>query len=378
MQTRERLATLGKRFYCICFAIRSGSSLLCDDLSQWRVGAPTEYFQFPNPALENVRLADYVVDLAAGAPGDYFGFKIAWDQAYDLVKQLRQEGDESVRFDLRTIFPDLKYIHIVRQDKLGQAISAWRAEDSGTWHWRQGTSPVRGCPSYNFEGVQWHLQKVLADDWLWKSHFQEYGIQPFTVDYEDYIQDRVGQLSHIVEFLGGSYTTSPLEERLRVMRDDWTSQTSTKFRTDLYAYPDPLLVRSRRAVPPELEGIPTGADETHPVISPDPRSPSPFRLLPPLGAPVAVALGVSAIDAALPQVTLAPLLVAAPLLAGFLASPVTIAIVTVLAAILMLPVGFADRIADSAAQFGIIAAILLVGGIALWIAQRRSGRRAEG
>jgi hypothetical protein len=278
---------------------------------------------------------------------------------------------------MRTIFPDLKYIHIVRHDKLGQAISAWRAEQSGTWHWPAGTAPDRGRPPYDFEAIKWRLQKVLADDWLWQSHFQEVGIQPLTVDYEHYVQDRAGQLTRVIGFLGSSHAASPLEERLHVMRDDWTSQIAMRFRADLYRYPDPLLVRSKLVAQPNAAGNPGAPGDTPTLLPSGQKKPSPLRVLPPIGAPVALALGVSAIDAALPQVTLAPLLVAAPLLAGFLASPVTIAIVTVLAAILMLPVGIADRIADSATQFAIIAGILLGGWIAIWIAQRRRGRRAQ-
>lgn len=78
-------------FYFICFSIRSGSSLLCEDLEQWGLGRPREYFQFPNPELAGRNLGDYLVELAEEAQGECFGFKISWDQAWELTLHLRRQ-----------------------------------------------------------------------------------------------------------------------------------------------------------------------------------------------------------------------------------------------------------------------------------------------
>jgi LPS sulfotransferase NodH len=362
----------GKRFYCICFSIRSGSSLLAEDLAQWGIGDPTEYFQLPDPALVDVHMPDYLVALAETARNDCFGFKISWDQTYELVNRIRRDGDESVGFDLRTVFPDLRYIHITRDDKVAQAISAWRAQSSGTWHWPVGTHVEPGRPQYEPEAIKFYLQQTLAEEWLWQSHFEEVGIEPLAVRYEDYVQDRPGHLNRIVDYLGLTRVAGPLEERLHIMRDDWTEQIADRFRADLYTVPDPLMVRSvavSASNPADHAPIPEPAV---PDPVPTEMRPSPVRTLPSLGAPVAVVVGVAAVaEAAVPQATLAPLLILAPLLASLLVSARGIAVVSLLAALAMLPVSVADHIAGNAAQIWIIGGIAVAALSALWIRARR-------
>jgi LPS sulfotransferase NodH len=246
---RERLLATGKRFYCICFSARSGSTLLCHDLAHQGLGSPTEYFQLPtSPVILDQLLADYLIELVEGLPGPYFGLKMAWQQAYELTKRLRSEGDSRVTFDLRTVFPNLAYIHIVRKDKIGQAVSSWRAVSSDTWHWPVGVSVDPGRPEYDFETIKLHFAQMVAEEWLWKSHFEEQTIEPLTINYEDYLDDRTGHLRRIAAFLGASPSLLPLEERLHVMRDGWTEDTVKLVKADLEApfhpywiFPDPTV-----------------------------------------------------------------------------------------------------------------------------------------
>ena len=99
-------------------------------------------------------------------------------------------------------------------------------------------------------------------------------------------------------------------------------------------------------------------------------------VIPLIGVPVAVLLGVAAVEERLPQVALAPVLILAPLLAGLLVSVRAIAVVSVLAVLLMVPLGFADHISGTGTQFGIITGILAAGSIAVWISRIRGGNSA--
>jgi LPS sulfotransferase NodH len=366
------LAATGKRFYCICFSIRSGSTLLCDDLTQWGVGTPAEWFHVNDPRLVGVHVPDHLVGLTR-TPFDYFGFKISWDQAWDLTQRLRSDGDESVRFDLRTVFPDLRYIRIVRGDKTAQAISAWRAQMSGTWHVPVGSASSPGFPEYDFEGIKPYLQQVLGEEWLWQFHFQQVGIQPLEILYEDYIADRVGHLDRIVDFLGASASPSPLEDRLHVMRDDWTERMAEKFQEDLYKVPDPILVRSVVVEAPNTDDQTIAAIQPLPAVVPAARRRTPFRWVPAVGVAIAVFFGVVAVEERLPQIALAPVLILAPLLAALLVSAGGIAAVAVLAALLVIPLGFSDNI-SGATQFAIITGILVAGSLAVWISRNAVDR----
>jgi LPS sulfotransferase NodH len=233
-EVQQRLIASGKRFYCICFSIRSGSSLLCDDMTQWGLGAPQEHFQFPDfPVLEGP-LWDHLGRLAELWDGDFFALKISWFQAAELTSRLHSDGYESLGFDLGNIFPGLRYIHIVRRDKLRQAISAWRARSSGAWHWPTAAEVDRGNPPYDFASIKGLLMGMITEDWEWGYHFQYYGITPLTVYYEDYIEDRPGYLYRIADFLGVAAAPTPLVDNMQVMRDEWTEQIVERFVTDLH------------------------------------------------------------------------------------------------------------------------------------------------
>jgi LPS sulfotransferase NodH len=343
------LAATGKRFYCICFSVRSGSSLLCEDLTQWGLGKPTEYFQLPDPTIVPGQMANHLVALAKATESEYFGFKITWEQVHGLTTALREEGDRSVGPDLRSVFPGLAIIYIDRRDKVRQAVSAWRAESSGTWHWPLGSDVDRGRPAYDFDQIRFHLQKAVGEDWLWSFHFEELGIRPTVVHYEEYVADRVNQLARVAKSIGWDGPIEPLDERLRVMRDEWTEDIVHRFRADLYGLALPMSDRPAETPPP-------------------PRKPSAVRGV---ATPLAVVFGVAAVDAAVPQAVLAPLLIAAPVIAGFRSSPRGVILVGVLAVLLMLPLGFADDIADTFEQLWIVVAIAVAVVAALRISIRR-------
>jgi LPS sulfotransferase NodH len=254
MRLVERLAATGKRFYCIAFSVRSGSTLLCEDMAQWHLGEPTEYFQLPAVPAVDGPFSDHVVRLVEQAPGELFGFKIAWEQKHALAQRLRHEGDLAVSSELGTIFPQLRYISMVRRDKVAQAVSAWRAVTSDTWHWPAETADVEpGRPPYDFLEIRNYLLQILAEDWLWESYLSQPEMSSLTVEYETYIEDRNATLESIAQFLEVQPAPVPLVDRLRVMRDDWSANIVERVWVDLQDGPPrpgmvPESVRSRRRV----------------------------------------------------------------------------------------------------------------------------------
>lgn len=243
MSLRDRLAATGKRFHCVCFTIRSGSTLLRDDLAQLHLGAAHEYFQPPSYHHTGEPAADYVMRVVEGSPEKHFGFKISWHDACLLTDVLRAQGDAGVSCDLRTVFPEVAHLHIVRNDKLGQAVSAWRAATSGTWHWDSGTTVDRGYPEYDFNAILGELQLILTEDVLWSRHFSTRRIPHLRVDYESYVADRAGTMAAVAAFIQAKPPRIKLEDRTRVMRDTWSEGIVERFWTDLQTPEIPLRIR---------------------------------------------------------------------------------------------------------------------------------------
>jgi LPS sulfotransferase NodH len=235
MGVRDRLVASGKRFYCVCFSMRSGSTILCHDLEQWGINAPWEFFQLPERPAPDVALEEFLLRLVSETPGRHFGFKITWDQANRLTERLRAEGDTAVTEDLRSVFPDLRIVHLVRQDKVAQAVSTWRANHSMTWHWPEGVEVDPGRPTYNFEAIRQYFLQAVAEEWLWETHFSTHGISPYRMTYERYLADRIRELEKVAAYLAVPCSPVQLKDQLRVMRDGWSAEMVAMAWRDLYA-----------------------------------------------------------------------------------------------------------------------------------------------
>lgn len=234
---RDVLLGTGKKFYCICFSCRSGSTLLGNDLGRRGLGAPFEHFHVERPtAAKDGSLAQTICDLVEASEGDVFGFKIALNQLHSLTERLRHEGDLSVTSDLRTVFPGLRFVSIRRKDKVGQAVSYWRALKTSQWHAQAGSALGLDRPDYDFDEIKVALLAVVTEDWLWDAYFAANEIECHHVGYEQYLQSRVPTLEAVVDFLGGARRpVTPIVDSTSVMRDDWSEEIVARTWEDLAA-----------------------------------------------------------------------------------------------------------------------------------------------
>ncbi|WP_333587709.1 Stf0 family sulfotransferase, partial [Phenylobacterium sp.] len=139
--------------FMICTAPRSGSTLLCRLLAETGVaGKPASYFHEPSLAEWTRRLgveADptaserEVVEacvqaaLARGrSDNGIFGLRLQRPSFDFFFSQLalvhRERASERARFE--GVFGRTLFIHLSRADKVDQAVSCLKAEQTGLWH----------------------------------------------------------------------------------------------------------------------------------------------------------------------------------------------------------------------------------------------------
>jgi LPS sulfotransferase NodH len=205
--------------FVIAFVIRSGSTLLCHDLAANGLGAPTEHFQtLPEPGQTS---ADRVRELVAAA-APVFGTKLSWEQTFVLLRALADEGEAIPTFDLRHVFgDDVRVVHVVRRNKIRQALSAWRAATTEVWH-VVGDDPAPSAPALERDAVVEVLAQMLAEEHLWKRYFEDTRAQVLTVTYEDYVDDRAAWIRRIAEHIGVPLDQVVLSEGLHPIADEWT------------------------------------------------------------------------------------------------------------------------------------------------------------
>jgi trehalose 2-sulfotransferase len=198
--------------YIVAATPRTGSSLLCEALAGTGVaGRPAEVFapdfrwiwfdrwQLPRTA----PFADYFeAALRYGTgPNGVYGMKIQWMHVDALAQMSGAGGCRGAV--LSALFPDAKYIHIVRRDRGAQVRSWFRAIRTGEW-WRfaDDTRPAAPEPppepDYMLE-LEGHIAWQQAE---WNRHFDECGIEALRVEYEMLSSDRRRETERVLSFLG--------------------------------------------------------------------------------------------------------------------------------------------------------------------------------
>ncbi len=212
--------------YIICSTPRTGSTLLCGLLASTKTaGDPHSFYRRQNiaewaeewglPSRDTVSPHEFDVAyleaaIRAGTGGTgVFGLRL-----------MRENLDELSAI-LDGIFPDLPpdkarfekafgrvlYIHLSRENKLAQAVSLIKAEQTGLWHIApDGTEIERVAPPqeprYDFERIQRKLAELEAYDAAWNVWFVEQGITPLRIGYERLSVNPAATLASICEALG--------------------------------------------------------------------------------------------------------------------------------------------------------------------------------
>jgi len=205
-----------RRCYVVCTIPRSGSNLLTDGLRDTRrAGMPKQFFL---PKAESGYAGELGIDPVADYAGyvraivnakitrnEVFGFKLMSWYLDDFLARLREAHGfgNSTTSDLellRTAFPRLCFLRIVRRHKLRQALSTARALQTGLWKVQKGKSILRE-PEFDPDLIEQSLHEAERQDKLWDNFFRAIGIEPFEVEYEMLCQDYEKTIRAVLNFL---------------------------------------------------------------------------------------------------------------------------------------------------------------------------------
>lgn len=212
--------------YVICGTPRSGSTLLCKMLAATGVaGRPGSFFREPDvehwadrwdvahpdgTATAEFNRQYIAAMLRGGRAGtDIFGLRIMWGSVASAASRFDAAfgngADITERFD--TAFGRPLYIHLSRNDKLAQAISLLRAEQSGLWHLAADGSVLEGeaiqAPvTYDEARIAALVEERTSDDAAWTGFFVDRGIEPLRLTYESISANPPAALAEVLAALG--------------------------------------------------------------------------------------------------------------------------------------------------------------------------------
>ena len=113
----------------------------------------------------------------------------------------RSAGKAVADFDgLNAIFPDLHYIFLIRRNKVRQAVSWWKAIQTGVWSSEQQSQ--RQEPEYKFEAIDHLVQEIVLREAGWQEYFMEAGITPLSLTYEEVVVEPEQATGAVLGFLG--------------------------------------------------------------------------------------------------------------------------------------------------------------------------------
>lgn len=243
--------------YILCGTPRTGSTLFCNLLASTpSAGNPDSYYgrafmadwardwNLPDPGSTNEYDFSHVYLAAAiragrGGTGK-FGMRLMRENLEDLMANLSRifPGLASDKARLESAFGSLLYVHLSRSDKLAQAISLIKAQQTGLWHIApDGTEIERLAPpqepQYDFTLISNEVARIEAYDAAWSSWFAAQGITPLCVVYEELQVDPATSLKRVCEALGIP-APHPHEARSGVakMSDAMSEEWARRYRQD--------------------------------------------------------------------------------------------------------------------------------------------------
>jgi trehalose 2-sulfotransferase len=230
------------RGYLVASTQRSGSTLLCELLKATGVaGRPEEYFQrsrvtglpdqpreyfagVEDPAVLALlppldpgtpeREFDFrAVRRAGTTPNGVFGAKLMWSHMGDLRCRLRGRA-------LEDVFGELRYIQVVRRDKVAQAVSLWTAIQ--TQSWRDGDA-AHTEPVYSSAAIRHLVGRLTEQERAFTTWLEDR--DTIRIVYEEFAQ---APAETVADLLGVAVSEPAMRRQSGGRSQEWIARYTTE------------------------------------------------------------------------------------------------------------------------------------------------------
>ena len=171
---------------------------------------------------------DYVAKLVrthTGSSGVY-SIKTHWNQYRRFI--LEAGLDENV------FGAPVTFVWLRRQDRVAQACSQVRAQQTGLWQENGPEFGDGGEPRYDAEAITKYIGWMDSADKAWERYFSERNIEPLALSYEEWSPQPETAVDEIFGRLGMS-RTNPVAVEIEKISDGVSTEWARRFRTE---FPD--------------------------------------------------------------------------------------------------------------------------------------------
>lgn len=228
--------------YAILTTPRSGSTYLCELLrATKRAGNPTEHLRQATVMLAQFCGFDYLRFLRnqmkyQTTPNGVFGTKFISHFLFDLQDCPSPSGSFDDIFKTHIS----KFVYLVREDKVSQAVSALVAKKTKVWHifrdekqqaYEQQTQMLEVDDS-DLEAVHRIYQSLLNQETQFERLFEAYQITPHVIQYEELANHPETHLTSLLEYLSISLddlNLSSLKTQSKRLRSEFSQMLAEQY-----------------------------------------------------------------------------------------------------------------------------------------------------
>jgi trehalose 2-sulfotransferase len=218
-----------KRAIVLLMTPRSGSTYLSQLVGSTRqLGLLGEYMNWADAAVGRflnlhpaATLPEYMRCLARIYSNDTGVFSMKGDlyQCLPLIRTgLIRGGTRKTHF-----------VYLTREDLLAQAISLFRAVQTGQWS--SAHSPVAPA-RFDARGILQQLEYLATMMARWELVFSLFNIQPVRMTYEQLIADPASTVQRLASLVGVRVTAGVLQSELRQQRDALSAEWQRRLRSE--------------------------------------------------------------------------------------------------------------------------------------------------
>ncbi|MCB0968017.1 MAG: hypothetical protein KDB37_14370 [Ilumatobacter sp.] len=191
--------------------------------------------------------ADYVQGVVYHGPAGTgrVGVRIMWSDMEALLDRLHSlyPGIGSETALLAKALGVDRFVHLVREDRIAQAVSLVLAEQTGLWHRhadgseRQRSRTPRP-PRYDADQIERAVHLLEAEASGWSAWFAESGVTPLVITYEDLAGDPTTIVRRVVAHIGNTDVAVHEPDTMQ-LSDDLNRAWVTRFRDEHPPAPRP-------------------------------------------------------------------------------------------------------------------------------------------
>ena len=147
-------------------------------------------------------------------------------------------GALSDRDRFEGVFGRTLFIHLSRTDKVEQAVSCLKAEQTGLWHVAADGSDLERvgpprAPEYDGQKLQAWVEAMTGYDRDWNAWFDAEAITPVRIAYDELSADPNGSVRRVLRAVGLDPSAADrVSPSIRKMADDTNRDWAARFRTE--------------------------------------------------------------------------------------------------------------------------------------------------